>query len=135
MSALFCLFLCFISYPEKIKDYISIFYMITYINLEELYKNSVKICKALFCDIRLTIFFKNTVGKFTYPHNISLIKNHILLICSIFLNSDLMNQCSFWCWFQKWAQFRPDLPGSPIKWKRKLIFLSFLSKKKFRKKA
>ena len=36
-----------------------------------------------------------TVEKFTYPHNIPLIKNRILLICSIFLNSDLMNQCRF----------------------------------------
>ena len=76
-----------------------------------------------------------TVGKFTYPYNISLIKNHILLICSIFLNSDLMNQCRFWCWFQKWAQFRPDLPGSLIKWKIILDFFSFLSKKDIQKKA
>ena len=36
MSALFCLFLCFGSYSEKLEEYISTFYKIRYI-LEELY--------------------------------------------------------------------------------------------------
>ena len=36
MSALFCLFLCFRSYPEKVEEYIPTFYKIRYI-LEELY--------------------------------------------------------------------------------------------------
>ena len=36
MSALFCLFLCFRSYPKKVEEYISTFYKIRYI-LEELY--------------------------------------------------------------------------------------------------
>ena len=36
MSALFCLFLCFRSYSEKLEEYIPIFYQIRYI-LEELY--------------------------------------------------------------------------------------------------
>ena len=36
MSALFCLFLSFRSYPEKVEEYIPIFYKIRYI-LEELY--------------------------------------------------------------------------------------------------
>ena len=36
MSALFCLFLCFRSYSEKLEEYISTFYKIRYI-LEELY--------------------------------------------------------------------------------------------------
>ena len=35
MSALFCLFLCFRSYPEKLEEYIPTFYKIRYI-LEEL---------------------------------------------------------------------------------------------------
>ena len=36
MSALFCLFLCFRSYSEKLEEYIPTFYKIRYI-LEELY--------------------------------------------------------------------------------------------------
>ena len=36
MSALFCLFLCFRSYPEKVEEYMPKFYKITYI-LKELY--------------------------------------------------------------------------------------------------
>ena len=36
MNALFCLFLCFRSYPEKVEVYIPTFYKIRYI-LEELY--------------------------------------------------------------------------------------------------
>ena len=36
MSALFCLFLCFTSYSEKLEEYIPTFYMIRYI-LEELF--------------------------------------------------------------------------------------------------
>ena len=36
LSALFCTFLCFRSYPEKLEEYIPTFYKIRYI-LEELY--------------------------------------------------------------------------------------------------
>ena len=36
MSALFCVFLCFRSYPEKLEEYIPTFYKIRYI-LEESY--------------------------------------------------------------------------------------------------
>ena len=46
MSALFCLFLCFRSYSEKLEEYIPTFYKIRYI-LEELYVAVVPIISQL----------------------------------------------------------------------------------------
>ena len=46
MSALFCLFLCFRSYPDKLEEYIPIFYKIRYI-LEELYVAVIPIISQL----------------------------------------------------------------------------------------
>ena len=46
MSALFCLFLCFGSYSEKLEEYISTFYKIRYI-LEELYVAVIPIISRL----------------------------------------------------------------------------------------
>ena len=46
MSALFCLFLCFISYPKKLEAYIPTFYKIIYI-LEELYVAVMRIISRL----------------------------------------------------------------------------------------
>ena len=46
MSALFCLFLCFRSYSEKLEEYIPTFYKIRYI-LEELYAAFIWIISRL----------------------------------------------------------------------------------------
>ena len=46
MSALFCLFLCFRSNPEKLEEYIPTFYNIRYI-LEELYVAVISIISRL----------------------------------------------------------------------------------------
>ena len=46
MSALFCLFLCFKSYSERLEFYIPIFYKIRYI-LEELYVALMQILSRL----------------------------------------------------------------------------------------
>ena len=46
MSALFCLFLCFRSYSEKLEEYIPTFYKIRYI-LEELYVAVIPIISQL----------------------------------------------------------------------------------------
>ena len=50
MSALFCLFLCFRSYPEKLEEYIPTFYKIRYI-LEESYVAVMRIISQLIIHI------------------------------------------------------------------------------------
>ena len=53
MSALFCLFLCFGSYSEKLEEYIPTFYKIRYI-LEELYVAVMRIISWLIIHITST---------------------------------------------------------------------------------
>ena len=50
MSALFCLFLCFRAYPEKLEEYIPTIYKIRYI-LEELYAAFMLIISRLIIPI------------------------------------------------------------------------------------
>ena len=68
MSALFCLFLCFRSYPEKLEEYIPTFYKIGYI-LEELYVAVLWIISRLiiYIDQMNTAYqTKHVLGNTTY---------------------------------------------------------------------
>ena len=59
MSALFCFFLCFESYFEKLDEYISTFYKIRYI-LEELYVAVMRIISQLIiCIDQLNTAYEN----------------------------------------------------------------------------
>ena len=129
MSALFCLFLCFRSYPEKLEVYIPTFYKIRYI-LEELYvaimwiisqliiyidqmnaANIVKLQKNQYCpdcpihtttaNVQLSLY---SLHIFTW--NIQLwIWLKTFATCSIHTSDDLGHSfqlCLFPCDIQKW---------------------------------
>ena len=87
MSALFCLFLCFGSYSEKLEEYISTFYKIRYI-LEELYVAVMRIISRLIIYIDQLNAANDSLLKFEgvtyqYTGRMSLKLSHSFTVLSV----------------------------------------------------
>ena len=100
MSALFCLLVCFISYPEKLDVYIPTFYKIRYI-LEELYAAVIWIISRLI--IYIDQLNRAQVLKILFTHKISYFQWQTYKMQS-WLKSHIIQKYILNLYFRFWKQ-------------------------------